>query len=349
VPTKKQEDSRAEQPLVTDAPSAYAQKTKAAKDKKFLRLAEEAMALEQEDVVKSGNLNFVARWLVHATLPYKEPKAVNGAPPPAWGRTSGNVSMLIQPGYYQKRVEVVDGRGRKSFKNELISYGYPYGSYPRLILAWIATEVVKNKNSDKASRTIQLGESLVQFMAGLGKHGVTGGARGTITILKNQMQKLFSAQIAVTTDPDAANWKNAGFRIADETSFESFWDPANPSQQSLWQSEIVLTERFYENILKNPVPVDIRIVKSLASSALAMDIYCWLTYRNAIIERDTKVPWEALMQQFGSEAAKHKFIEGFKRALKEVLVLYPEAKVVPDRSGLLLSPSPPSVRKLPRN
>jgi hypothetical protein len=52
---------------------AYAQKAKAAKDRKFLRLVEEAMALEQEDVVKSGNLSFVARWLVHATLPYKEP------------------------------------------------------------------------------------------------------------------------------------------------------------------------------------------------------------------------------------------------------------------------------------
>lgn len=330
--------------LISDSPVEHAEKVKAARERKYLRLAEEAMALENEDVIKSGNLSFVARWLVHATLPYREPKLS----PPAWGRTSGNVSMLIQPGYYQKRVEVHNAKGKATFKNEVVSYGYPYGSYPRLILAWLATEVVRNKNSDKASRTIQLGDSLVQFMEGLGKRGVTGGARGTITLLKSQMQKLFSAQIAVTTDPTAANWKNTGFRIADETSLESFWDPSNPHQQSLWQSEIILTERFYENILKNPVPVDIRIVKSLASSALAMDIYCWLTYRYSFMEKQTKVPWEALMQQFGSEAAKHKFIEGFKRAMKDVLVLYPEAKVDADRGGLILIPSPPSVRKLAR-
>lgn len=332
--------------LVGQTEPSYAQKKKAAELRKFERLAEEALALEQEDALQSGSLSFVARWLVHATLPYKEPKGT--PPPPAWGRSSGSVSMMIQPGYYQRRVETVNARGKTVFTNELACYGYPYGSYPRLILAWIATEVVKNKNSDKASRTIQLGDSLVQFMAGLGKHGVTGGSRGTITLLKSQMQRLFSAQIAITTDPNADNWKNSGFRIADESSLDTFWDPSNPTQQSLWQSEITLTERFYENILMNPVPVDIRIVKSLASSALAMDIYCWLTYRNAMITRDTKVPWEALQQQFGSEAAKHKFVEGFKRSLKDVLYLYPEAKVDYDRSGLILTPSPTSVPKLAR-
>jgi len=332
--------------LVAKDPDSYANKQLAAKERKFAKLAQEALALEQEDALSSGNLSFVARWLVHATLPYREPK---GNPPPAaWGRTSGNVSMLIQPGYYQRRVEVLNARGKPTMKDELMCYGYPYGAYPRLILAWLATEVVKNRNSEKASRTIVLGDSLVQFMAGLGKHGVTGGERGTITLLKNQMQRLFAAQIAITTDPNAANWKNAGFRITDESSLDSFWDPAHPGQQSFWQSEVVLSERFYENILQNPVPVDMRIVKSLASSALAIDIYCWLSYRNACITRETKVPWEALMQQFGSEAAKHKFIEGFKRSLKDVLVLYPEAKVNYDRAGLILTPSPPSVKKIAR-
>lgn len=321
--------------------SDYAKKTQLAKARKFSRLAEEALALESEDAARSGNMAFVAKWLVHATLPYKEPR--NN--PPAWGRTSGNVSLLIQPGYYQKKIETIDKKGKTVFHNELLSYGYPYGSYPRLILAWIATEIVKNKKTDKDSRVIELGDSLVQFMAGLGKHGASGGTRGTITILKNQMQKLFSAQIAVTTDPNAANWQSEGFRITDNAQIDSWWDPQHPGQQSLWKSQIRLTERFYENIVKSPVPVDIRIVKSLASSALAMDVYCWLTYRNALIDRQTKVPWEALMQQFGSEASKHKFIEGFNRALKAVQVLYPEAKVVSDKAGLLLIPSPTSIRK----
>jgi hypothetical protein len=57
------------------------------------------------------------------------------------------------------------------------------------------------------------------------------------------------------------------------------------------------------------------------------------------------VAWEALQLQFGSNASKYKFRENFERNLKDVLGLYPQAKVVADSSGLLLVPSPPSISK----
>lgn len=317
-----------------------------AKDRKYARLAEEALAIEQEDAAKSGQIGFIPKWLVHATLPYKDPWSRTKSNPPAWGRTSGNVSLLIQPGYYQEQVEEKDKRGRTTTRTELKCYGYPYGSYPRLILAWIASEVTKNKNRRESTRDLVLGDSLTDFMKGLGKHNMTGGRNGSITLMKTQMQRLFSAQIAVTTNPNAIVWQNEGFRIADASSIETWWDPMNPGQKQLWQSHIRLTEKFHESLISNPVPVDIRIIRALASSPVAMDIYCWLTYRNATMTKSTKVPWEALMMQFGMEAKKHKFIETFKRALKDVLVLYPEAKVDTDAAGLLLIPSPPSIKKI---
>lgn len=300
------------------------------------RLWEEALAVEAEDAKTSGNIGFVAKWLVHATLPYVQPKG----DPPAWGRRSGNVSLVIQPGYVHKDVEKVDARGKKYIASELVCIGYPYGAYPRLILAWIATEVVK-----KRERELQLGTSLSEFMTSLGKDTISGGARGTITLLKNQMQRLFSANISVSNDPDAVQWRSDGFRIVDSASIETWWDPLSAAEPMLWQSNLKLTERFYETIAQNPVPIDLRILKALSRSAMAMDIYCWLTYRNAIIERSTKVPWEGLQLQFGSNASKYKFRENFERNLKDVLGLYPQAKVVADSSGLLLIPSPPSISK----
>lgn len=312
-----------------------AERARASKNRQ-MRLYEECLALEAENAHESGNVGFVAKWLVHATLPYVQPKGN----PPAWGRRSGSVSLMIQPGYYHKEVEQVDARGRKRIANELVSIGYPYGAYPRLILAWIATEVVQ-----KRERELVLGDSLSDFMSSIGKDTKSGGSRGTITLLKNQMQRLFAANIAVTTDPDAVRWQTDGFRIADAANIEMWWNPLRPEQASLWQSSLRLTERFYETLVKNPVPVDLRIVKALCRSAMAIDIYCWLTYRNATLERNTKVPWEALMQQFGTEAAKHKFRENFERNLKDVLVLYPQAKLKTDSAGLLLIPSPPSIAK----
>jgi hypothetical protein len=309
-----------------------------ARDRKFQALYAEAMAIEAEDADKAGQIGYVAKWLVHATLPYVQPKG----DPPAWGRRSGPVSLLIQPGYYQKAVAQVDSKGRsRGEKYELVSMGYPYGTYPRLILAWLATEVVRTRE-----REIPLGVSLADFMSQIGRTSSTGGARGSITILKTQLQRLLSANIAVTTDPAAVVWQTDGFRIADSAHIELWWNPVQPNQGTLWQSSLKLTEKFYDTLIKKPVPVDLRIIRALSRSALAMDIYSWLTYRNAMLERPTKIAWEALMLQFGTEGTKYKFRENFEKNLSSVLALYPQARVACDSAGVLLTPSPPSIRKL---
>ncbi|MGR5288711.1 hypothetical protein ACP3V5_25755, partial [Vibrio maritimus] len=79
---------------------------------------EEALAIEAEDAKKAGQIGFVAKWMVHATLPYVQPK--NN--PPAWGRNSGKVSLLIQPGHYMKRVETIV-RGKPKITQEAVSIG----------------------------------------------------------------------------------------------------------------------------------------------------------------------------------------------------------------------------------
>ncbi|ANJ76357.1 replication protein RepA [Ralstonia insidiosa] len=328
------EDSKKPSQLVL-VPRDSTSESKRARERRFTALYEEALAIEAEDAKKAGQIGFVAKWMVHATLPYVQPK--NN--PPAWGRNSGKVSLLIQPGHYMKRVETIV-RGKPKITQEAVSIGYPYGAYPRLILAWIATEVAKT-----GERELVLGNSLSEFMSNIGREHVSGGSRGNITLMRNQMQRLFSANIAVTSDPDAVAWQTDGFRIVDNANIEIWWNPHNPDQGSLWQSRLRLTERFHETLSKSPVPVDLRIVKALSRSAMAIDIYCWLTYRYAIMDKSTKIPWEALMLQFGSESSPHKFKENFLKNLKDVKEVYRDAKLDYDKSGILLLPSRPSVPK----
>ncbi len=119
--------------------------------------------------------------------------------------------------------------------------------------------------------------------------------------------------------------------------------PTNPRQVTLFRSWLRLSERFYEQIITRPVPVDLRAIRALARSPIAMDIYCWLTYRSATVSRPTLVPWEALYCQFGSESRLRKFRELFCRSLKDVLMVYPRAKVEAGQSGITVFPGPPSV------
>ena len=86
-----------------------------------------------------------------------------------------------------------------------------------------------------------------------------------------------------------------------------------------------------------------RALKALKRSPMALDIYCWLTYRMSYLKRPTQIPWGALQAQFGADYAdtpqgRQGFKRGFFRALRSVLTVYP-AKVEEGTQGLKLHPS----------
>lgn len=73
-------------------------------------------------------------------------------------------------------------------------YGLPYGTYARLVFAWICTEVVRTR-----SPVLHLGRRFSEFMT---RHGVptshSGGALRVPTRLRDQMNRLFSCGIMRT-------------------------------------------------------------------------------------------------------------------------------------------------------
>ena len=195
---------------------------------------EAGLAIQEEDAFAAREVGYVCRALVQATLPYKEPKGS----PPAWGRTAGKVSLVIQPGFYLEPRQIKVGT-RTRIENVPVSLGYPYGSIPRLLLAWIGREVTLHKK-----REIVLGQSLAQFMNELGMTTATGGKNGSITRLRDQMRRTFSSKIAILDNPDqgAIDWKSDSFSLVDKTQI--WWDESRrnpPGQSGLFESAIVLS------------------------------------------------------------------------------------------------------------
>ena len=68
----------------------------------------------------------------------------------------------------------------------------PFGTIPRLLLAWVCTEAVRTQ-----SRALVLGASLSKFMRKLDLHTSGGSSRGVRTRLRNQMRRLFSAHVSL--------------------------------------------------------------------------------------------------------------------------------------------------------
>lgn len=281
------------------------------------RLITDALAIEAQDAKEAGALGYMARALVQATLPHSKPDGNE------FERRNGAFTLvMLAPS----------------------KVGLPYGVIPRLMMAWMTTEVVRTKR-----RELVLGDSMSEFMRQLDMNP-TGGRWGSITRLRDQSRRLFTTSVSCFYEgADAAG--EGGFRIADRHML--WWDPQSPDQKSLFNSTVMLSERFYDEVRTSPVPIDMRAMKALKKSPLALDIYFWLTYRLSYLRQARVIPWAALQMQFGSSyrADPHglrDFKRAFLRELKKVAILYPKAKAGEENGGLYLQPSATHIPTRPR-
>ena len=102
----------------------------------------------------------------------------------------------------------------------------PYGTIPRLLLAWVSTEAVRTQ-----SRELILGRSLSEFMRKLNIYSTSGGSRGDRTRLRNQQRQSYRPQLPTQGSPrveeDQAGLAGAelhnGPWSADPASLESLY------------------------------------------------------------------------------------------------------------------------------
>ena len=138
----------------------------------------------------------------------------------------------------------------------------PFGNFPRLILAWVCTEAVQTQ-----SRVLILGDSLAKFMRELGVYSSGGG--NAHTKLRNQMDRLFSATVLMIYE-DENGEATVNAVIARRTEF--WWNPKRPDESTLWESKIELSEDFFNEIIRHPVPLDMNILTAMKRSSIGLDL-----------------------------------------------------------------------------
>jgi hypothetical protein len=129
---------------------------------------------------------------------------------------------------------------------------------------------------------------------------------------------------------------------------ELWWDPKQPEQSVFWGSWIELGEKFYEAILAAPIPYDMRALRALKRSPLALDVYAVLNYRTHTAREPVFLSWELLMKQLGSElGTTRNFRLKVVPTLRKVLAVQPHLKVTRVKGGLVLHPSRPAIAPQP--
>ena len=211
----------------------------------------------------------------------------------------------------------------------------PFGNLPRLLLAWVTTEAVQTQQ-----RELILGDSLSEFMRKLGIYSTSG--RGHIR-LRNQMKRLFNAHVQLVYK-DESGEATVNSQIASRTEF--WWNPKRPDDRSLWESKIELGEKFFNEIIRHPMPLDMNTLRALKRSSLGLDLYLWVAYRGFTLKRPLRLSWRQVYRQFGAEPSKARdkyTVRNFRtdclRELKKIQTAWPDLNYSTAKGVLILSPS----------
>ncbi len=271
-------------------------------------LIEAHLAIEAADARAAGTLGFMTRALAIATLPHRRVQDHR------FIRKNGDFTLTMLTAHPE---------------------GLPYGTMPRLLLAWVCTEAVRT-----GEPVLSLGPTLASYLRELGLKN-TGGKRGDITRLKHAMTTLFSSIISCRYEGRDA-WALQNVLLAERVEW---WQPQDREEAGVWQSKVYLSRPFFQECLDHPVPVNLVAMKALRHSPLALDIYVWLTHRMSYLSKRTVIPWISLSAQFGAAYATNDqglrdFKRAFLREMKHVITIYTDAKVGTSEYGLVLNPSP---------
>jgi len=253
------------------------------------------------------DLSFMSRLLVMVNLPYRDP----GIEARNWWRANRSVIINVTPGYKKDK-----------------SLGIPYGSYPRLIMAYLITQAVKTN-----SPIINLGNSFREFLDLIGIE--KGGHQ--YKQLRKQLDRTLSAAFSWTYENEAV-WSRTNIQVSHQSQL--WWDPKSPDQLSFLDSFVELNANFFNEIIRNPVPMDLRILKVLKNSPLGLDLYMFLSWRTFNLKELVFISWRSLHDQLGGQYTDLKnFARESKKHLKRIQAIWPELNIKSVKGRLCISPS----------
>ena len=227
-------------------------------------------------------------------------------------------------------------------------------------MAYIITRTVENAGRLKEGKInheealhIPLGRSMNQFLQaiGIGQRG-TGGSKGTLTIVREQLLRLADSRITVKSD-DGIRARGKHTQIVDD--WDLWFDTRDPNQGSFIESYLKLTPQFFEHVAESPIPIDLNVLREL-NKPRAMDLYIWLTVKQYWLAKNNReaytFTWEMIATSFATkELATGQdwahFRAEIKKAILELSTAWPNAGITADTDGVTVTRTAPSVQQKP--
>lgn len=263
---------------------------------------------------EDSGIGFLYSGWCQAALPHRRLEDSQG-----WQVSGERVVLIVEPGM------------RSGPAGKPVHVGVPYGSRARLIMLYLQSEALRT-----GSREIELGKSLRDWLTRL---GIPVGGK-SVEAVREQAERISRCKLSF--EVKAGISKGLMNQTIVDTAI--FLDLDDETQGSLFVERARLSEGFFEQLKRHPVPLEEPAIRAVNNNSMALDLYAWLAYRLHALKGPTPVSWRALKPQFGMGFGRmDNFRARFLDNLKLALAVYPAARVEVDEAGLILHPSRPPV------
>ena len=117
--------------------------------------------------------------------------------------------------------------------------------------------------------------------------------------------------------------------------------PNNPIKRPYGGAGSNSASEFREALVASVIPLDMRALRAIKASPLAIDLYIWLCHKSDRAQRTGKgrfVAWSNLMEQFGTHMPDPKdFGKRARGALRKVQAIYPQLRLGSLRGGITIA------------
>lgn len=304
-----------------DAKAAQAAARKAMKP--LARRREIVREVIENEPVTTDSLKYIHSVLALCGLPYRKLPAGERS----FERKNGRMALVVHAGEL------------RSATGERLPQPVPFGPKARLLLAHLSSEAVRNN-----SPTVEIADSLSGFMKEMGLE-VRGGVRGTIQPFKDQVHALAACRMELSAWDGHSSSTTVKADLFKKTQL---WFSHNPTEPTLWPTTVTFSQDFYDNLKQRAMPVNVHVLRHLATSARKLDMYFWFNYRLHSIRDPLRVPWKSLAVQFGDGFNRERdFRAQFAADLADIRELFPKLPVSLTEEGLRLEPAAPDVLGIP--
>ena len=207
---------------------------------------------------EDSGLGFIYSGWAQCALPHR--RLANDQP---WQIASDRVRLVVQPG-----LRPLDEDGT------LESVGVPFGAHARLILLFLQTEALRTN-----SREVELGGSLRQWMSRVGIQ--PGGS--AFRSVRDQAERISRCRLTFHIQGSGRTSALINQSLVDRALFIEE-DDGKQARLSLEVAK--LSEGYFEQLQRHPVPLEEAAIRALANNSAAMDVYIWLAYRLHVLHED---------------------------------------------------------------